>query len=46
MTFGLAGGYLPFLALHGIPFVLGLRSPELLSAAAVLPLAIVPLTFA
>ena len=46
VTYGLAGGYLPFLALHGIPFVLGLRGSEWLNAAAVLPLAVVPLTFA
>lgn len=43
---GVAGGYLPFLALHGIPFVAGFQGPELLRAAAVLPLALVPLTFA
>jgi two-component system NtrC family sensor kinase len=46
MIFGLAGGYLPFLLLYVVPFVLGLRLPELLAAAAVLPLALVPLTFA
>ena len=46
VAFGLAGGYLPFLALHGIPFVAGFQGPELLRAIAVLPLALVPLTFA
>ncbi len=43
---GLAGGYLPFLALSGIPFVMGLHAPEVVRAASVLPLALVPLTFA
>jgi two-component system NtrC family sensor kinase len=46
MIFGLAGGYLPFLVFYVVPFVLGLRPPELLTAVAVLPLALVPLTFA
>ena len=46
MIFGLAGGYLPFLVFYVIPFVLGLRPPQLLTAVAVLPLALVPLTFA
>jgi hypothetical protein len=43
---GLAGGYAPFLLLYGVPAVLGLRSPELLTSLAVVPLAFVPLTFA
>ncbi len=46
MILGLAGGYLPFLGLYAVPFGLGLRVPQLLAAAAVLPLAVVPLTFA
>jgi signal transduction histidine kinase len=46
MIFGLAGGYLPFLVFYVVPFVLGLRPPQLLAAVAVLPLALVPLTFA
>lgn len=46
VAFGLAGGYLPFLLLHGIPIVAGFQGPELLRAVAVLPLAFVPLTFA
>jgi signal transduction histidine kinase len=46
VTFGVVGGYLPFLALHTLPFVMGLRSSELLETIAVLPLALVPLTFA
>jgi signal transduction histidine kinase len=43
---GLAGGYLPFLALYGIPFLLGFHTPEVLRAASVLPLALVPVAFA
>jgi two-component system NtrC family sensor kinase len=46
MIFGLAGGYLPFLAFYVVPFVLGLHPPDLVAAVAVLPLALVPLTFA
>lgn len=46
IAFGLAGGYLPFLLLHGIPMAAGFQGPELLRAVAVLPLAFVPLTFA
>ncbi len=46
MIFGLAGGYLPFLLFYVAPFVLGLRPPDLLAAVAVLPLGLVPLTFA
>ena len=46
MIVGLAGGYLPFLVFYVAPFVLGLRPPQLLAAVAVLPLALVPLTFA
>jgi len=46
MIFGLAGGYLPFLVFYVAPFVLGLRPPDLLAVVAVLPLALVPLTFA
>ncbi|MBV8202084.1 MAG: PAS domain-containing protein [Acidobacteria bacterium] len=46
MIFGLAGGYLPFLVFYVIPFVLGAHPPDLLAAVAVLPLALVPLTFA
>jgi signal transduction histidine kinase len=46
VAFGLAGGYLPFLALHGIPFLAGFQGPETLRAFAVVPLALVPLTFA
>ena len=46
MIFGLAGGYLPFLVFYVAPFVVGLRPPDLVAAVAVLPLALVPLTFA
>ncbi|HEX7184841.1 MAG TPA: ATP-binding protein [Thermoanaerobaculia bacterium] len=46
VAFGVGGGYLPFLLLYGFPAILGLRGPELLTAVSVLPLALVPLTFA
>jgi two-component system NtrC family sensor kinase len=46
MVFGMGGGYLPFLLLTGIPEIFGLRGPMLLQAVSVLPLALVPLTFA
>ncbi|HYH45366.1 MAG TPA: ATP-binding protein [Thermoanaerobaculia bacterium] len=46
VTFGLAGGYLPFLLFYGLPAVLGLRWPEPAAALAVLPLALVPIAFA
>jgi signal transduction histidine kinase len=46
VAFGLAGGYLPFLLLYVVPMALGLRQPQLLTAAAVLPLALVPVAFA
>ncbi|HEX6202984.1 MAG TPA: ATP-binding protein [Thermoanaerobaculia bacterium] len=46
ITIGLGGGYLPFLALYLVPRLAGWGLPELLVAAAVLPLGLVPLTFA
>lgn len=46
IALGMACGYVPFLALYLIPFSLGLVSPPAVEVAAVLPLAIVPLTFA
>jgi two-component system NtrC family sensor kinase len=46
VVFGMAGGYLPFLVLYVTPLLLGLRRPPLLTAVAVLPLALVPLAFA
>ncbi|HWM91692.1 MAG TPA: ATP-binding protein [Thermoanaerobaculia bacterium] len=46
IAFGLAGGYLPYLLLQAAPFLAGFQGPEVLRAVAVLPLALVPLTFA
>jgi two-component system NtrC family sensor kinase len=46
VAFGMGGGYLPFLAFYGVPAIFGLRGPELLQVFAVVPLALVPLTFA
>ena len=43
---GMAGGYLPFLALYVLPATLGAQWHQGITAAAVLPLALVPLTFA
>lgn len=43
---GLGAGYLPFLALYALPLIAGWRAPEWLTAGAVFPLALVPLTFA
>jgi hypothetical protein len=42
---GLAVGYLPFLLVYVVPYTFGAGLPQLLTAAAVLPLAVVPLTF-
>jgi hypothetical protein len=42
---GLAAGYVPFLLLYVVPFTLGAGMPALVAAAAVAPLAVVPLTF-
>ncbi|HEX6200618.1 MAG TPA: hypothetical protein VF150_10165, partial [Thermoanaerobaculia bacterium] len=42
---GLGAGYVPFLLLYVVPFTLGAGLPRLLAAVAVLPLAVVPLTF-
>ncbi|MGH9381003.1 MAG: ATP-binding protein [Thermoanaerobaculia bacterium] len=46
ITVGVAAGYAPFAALYVAPLIAGLPTPELLQTAAVLPLALVPLTFA
>ena len=46
IAFGVAGGYLPFLALYVVPFALELPAPAWLDAVAVAPLALVPLSFA
>ena len=43
---GMVGGYAPFFALYGLPWLGGLRMPEGVTALAVLPLACVPLAFA
>ena len=42
----MAGGYVPFLLLYAIPFLAGFQGPEVVRAVAVVPLALVPLTFA
>ncbi len=46
IALGLGAGYVPFLALYVVPYTLGADLPGLLTALAVLPLALVPLTFA
>lgn len=46
LALGLAGGYLPFLGLYLLPRTLGNEPGALQSALAVMPLALVPLTFA
>ncbi len=43
---GLLGGYVPFLLLSALPWILGLSWPAWTSVAGVLPLALVPLAFA
>jgi len=46
LALGLAGGYLPFLGLYLLPRTLGNEPGSLQNALAVMPLALVPLTFA
>jgi PAS domain S-box-containing protein len=46
IALGMAGGYVPFIALYLVPWSLGLSGPLIVQMVAVLPLAIVPLTFA
>jgi signal transduction histidine kinase len=46
IALGMAGGYIPFVGLYLIPWWLGLTGPQAIEVAAVLPLAVVPLTFA
>jgi two-component system, NtrC family, sensor kinase len=46
MAWGVAGGYLPWLAFYYVPYALSFHVPALLTSAAVLPLALVPVTFA
>jgi two-component system, NtrC family, sensor kinase len=43
---GMLGGYLPFVAFYVVPFLAGVSWPETAVSAAVLPLLLVPLTFA
>jgi two-component system NtrC family sensor kinase len=46
IAYGVGGGYLPSIAFYFLPYVLHLHVPMLLRSAAVVPLALVPLTFA
>ncbi|HEX4953416.1 MAG TPA: ATP-binding protein [Thermoanaerobaculia bacterium] len=46
MTTGIGAGFLPFVFLYLVPRVMSLPTPEPLPTLAVLPLALVPLTFA
>ena len=46
VAIGMLGGYLPFVAFYAVPFLLGAQWPELAVSAAVLPLLLVPVTFA
>jgi two-component system, NtrC family, sensor kinase len=46
MAYGVGGGYLPFLILYFVPNTLHLHVPVALTSVAVVPLALVPLTFA
>jgi two-component system NtrC family sensor kinase len=46
MAYGVGGGYLPFLILYFVPNTLHVHVPMALASAAVVPLALVPLTFA
>ncbi len=43
---GMVGGYLPFALFYMVPFVIGSSLPGPLAALAVMPLGLVPLTFA
>ena len=43
---GMAAGYVPFFGLYVLPLTLGAQLPTALTSLAVLPLALVPLTFA
>ncbi len=43
---GMAGGFLPFLALYVLPLTFGVQGNQALTSLSVLPLALVPLTFA
>ncbi|MFL6264407.1 MAG: ATP-binding protein [Thermoanaerobaculia bacterium] len=46
MAYGVGGGYLPFLILYFVPNTLHVHVPMALASVAVVPLALVPLTFA
>ena len=46
VAIGIAAGYLPFLFVYVLPRQIGTLLPEPVTAAAVMPLALVPLTFA
>ncbi len=46
IAIGMVGGYLPFLGLYLLPDLLGLKMPRVVTSLAVLPLSLVPLTFA
>ena len=46
VAIGMLGGYLPFVAFYAVPFMLGVHWPELAVSASVLPLLLVPVTFA
>ncbi len=46
LLLGLLGGYVPFLLLSALPWLLGLSWPSWTHVAGVLPLALVPLAFA
>lgn len=46
MAWGVAAGYVPFLAFYYGPYAFDLHVPALMASAAVVPLVLVPLTFA
>jgi two-component system, NtrC family, sensor kinase len=46
MAWGVVGGYVPFLVFYYAPFILDLGISQLVTSAAVIPLGLVPLTFA
>jgi two-component system, NtrC family, sensor kinase len=46
IAYGVGGGYLPFLLVYYVPYALHLHVPMLVESLAVVPLGLVPLTFA
>jgi hypothetical protein len=46
ITLGVAGGYLPYILFNVVPTALAMPRPEWLELASVVPLALLPLTFA